>query len=443
MRRAPIRLTTLFLLTLVVTQGSAFAQKAEPNSVPIRASGTLNIILANKNGFVIAADSRMSSDKPFQCASTGRLQLYCDNSQKLFRTSPHSVLVIAGFAVDRGPSPLDLAIAPFLLKKFGPNGLATDDQAEFAPERIKDYLSEALRNVSALHYPFDPEHFEPQRLFVTFARIDRNSRTVLRRFVYTERLKMLAPLNVNVPEFDVQDSGEVLVTTFFQNPFVGLPYVAQAIFDGYWKSTDPDILNYYKKKEHGQLESMSLTEMRKLAAAMLRETRNRVDRVGGGDQVAVFPASGSDADFTLPRLLPTAAQSVPSVLSFAGLNCSTTPCNGPISFSTDPERLQGTYNKFFLASQFVNIPIALEDNIFIGNKFDGVTFIWSGGKPFMRQNQISNCTIEVRPATPLPNTLGLQACRVLTKPVLDYSLDMVGAKAIFHLGQGVMIQPTP
>jgi hypothetical protein len=46
-------------------------------------SGTLNLILANKNGFVIAADSRRSSTTPFKCH--GVRQLYCDDSQSFLR----------------------------------------------------------------------------------------------------------------------------------------------------------------------------------------------------------------------------------------------------------------------------------------------------------------------------------------------------------------------
>jgi hypothetical protein len=79
---------------------------------PAFASGTLNIVLANKNGIVIAADSRMSSSAPFSCGNA--MQLYCDNSQKLFRTGERSAIVIAGFAVGRRNSPLDLTLASVL-----------------------------------------------------------------------------------------------------------------------------------------------------------------------------------------------------------------------------------------------------------------------------------------------------------------------------------------
>src|SRR5271170_2628571 len=102
-------LTSLVSLAILVMPAQVAAQQENSQSNPVMASGTLNLVLANKNGFVVAADSRMSSDHPFLCE--GKRQLYCDNSQKLFRTTPNSAMVIAGFAVGQFKSPLDLAVA--------------------------------------------------------------------------------------------------------------------------------------------------------------------------------------------------------------------------------------------------------------------------------------------------------------------------------------------
>jgi 20S proteasome alpha/beta subunit len=424
---------------LVLTVAQAKQQETGPN--PVSASGTLNILLANKNGFVIAADSRMSSERNFLCGQA--MQPHCDNSQKLFRTTPNSALVIAGFAVDGQNSPLNLAIASVLLKQFGPHGLDNDDQAQFALDRIKYKLSQALRNVSALHYPFDPQHFEPQQLKITFARIDGNSKPVLRQLIYTETLKLSAPLQVYVPDFDISDSGEVPVPKF--RPYAtGLPYVAQAIFDGFWDSKDPEILNYYERKKRDQLDSMPLTEMRRLAAAILRETERFISKVGGKDQIGVFPAERNGVEFTLPKNLQANAESIPSVLSSVGLDCSGTPCNGPISFSVDLTQPQGPYKTFYLASHFRNMPIALEDNIFIGNIFEGVTFkMHGGGVPFMMLNTVTNCTLEVPQAIPMPTIPDLRACQIVRKEVVGYPLDTVGARRVWSAGPGILIQPQP
>src|ERR1039458_3668293 len=93
------RFAPVLLLSATLMSVRAVAQQLAPEANATLASGTLNIILANKNGFVIGADSRMSSDTSFDCE--GKLQLYCDNSQKLFRSTSHSAMAIAGFAVGR------------------------------------------------------------------------------------------------------------------------------------------------------------------------------------------------------------------------------------------------------------------------------------------------------------------------------------------------------
>src|SRR5579863_2847124 len=102
------------------------------------ASGTLNLVLANRNGFVIVTDSRMSSDNAFHChdetsspSCDNQLQhkttFYCDDSQKLFRTGHGSAAAIAGFAVGHDyPSPLRLQIADIMRRKFGPSGMTGD-----------------------------------------------------------------------------------------------------------------------------------------------------------------------------------------------------------------------------------------------------------------------------------------------------------------------------
>jgi hypothetical protein len=65
-------------------------------------TGTLNLLLANRRGYVVGADSRRTRLVP---------RTYWDDSQKLFRVGPKSAMVIAGFAswAAQG-SPLDLVV---------------------------------------------------------------------------------------------------------------------------------------------------------------------------------------------------------------------------------------------------------------------------------------------------------------------------------------------
>lgn len=60
--------TILFLLSLLFRQ----VVVAESNDDAMLATGTLNLVIANKNGIVVVADSRMSSENPFPCGPAMR-----------------------------------------------------------------------------------------------------------------------------------------------------------------------------------------------------------------------------------------------------------------------------------------------------------------------------------------------------------------------------------
>src|SRR5713226_5839041 len=95
--RASLILNVLVLLLAVMVHATRAAQEPAAKGGAAVSSGTLNLILANRNGFVIAADSRRSDPRTaFNCG--GVIQHYCDDSQKLFRTAEKSAMVIAGFA---------------------------------------------------------------------------------------------------------------------------------------------------------------------------------------------------------------------------------------------------------------------------------------------------------------------------------------------------------
>jgi len=163
---------------------------------PVIASGTLNLVLANQNGFVIAADSRMSANRLFPCA--GGIQakqasetgfFYCDDSQKLFRAGTRSAMVINGFAVG-GYSTLRLAVSSALRRRFGPNGFA--DNRGSVP-MIADWgssaLEQALVGVAAL---YDPSLLPESNMTfgAIYAGFNNEGRTILRHrcFVGVGRL---------------------------------------------------------------------------------------------------------------------------------------------------------------------------------------------------------------------------------------------------------------
>lgn len=405
----------------------AAAQKPENESGTTLATGTLNVILANKNGFIIAADSRMSSEKPIPCNE--KAQLYCDNSQKLFRTSPYSAIAIAGFAVGRrvGGSPLDLAVASALRKKFGINGFPTDQYAEDTLNGVDIILSEPLIGVAAIHDPSTPA--TDLSLTVTLARLDSQGVPVLQQLQFVETWIPMGPLNIMAPRYTAKFSQKVPITKFVPVA-VGIQFVADGILQGVYKSDDPAIQNYYRKLKSNLLDDMPLSEMRALALAILRETERLTDYVGGGDQVGEFPANG-EISFHLPGTLLTDQQLTARLIRWEGLTCTKSavpPCgNPPMSFTVDSSHpLNEQFTKFLLASEFKDIPVSLDNNIFIADNFEGVTLKWYGGHFFSYRNTFKNCVLELTPDAQLSLYPELATCRVERKKIINLAPGTVG-----------------
>ena len=387
----------VLVLPMVTLAGTlALAQRPETERSTTLATGMLNIIIANKNGFVIAADSRMSSDKPFLCKD--KRQLYCDNSQKLFRTTPHSAIVIAGFAVGRriNGSPLDLAVASALRKEFGMAGFRTDEQAGDALKLMDVFLSDALTGVAAIHDPNTPA--QNLSLTATLARLNGDGVPILQQLQLTETWTPMGPLGIVAPRYGSTISREVPITKFFPVT-VGISFVADGILQGAYKSSDPAIQDYYRRLKANQLDDMPLSEMRALALVILHETKKLTDYVGGGDQIGEFPTS-EKVSFRLPRALPSDSQLTARLKRWEGLTCTKTqvpPCgNAPVSFTIDSAHpMNEPFTKLLIASEFKDISVALDNNLFIADSFDGATFKWRGGTFFSYRNTFRNCILEL------------------------------------------------
>lgn len=415
-----------WLLSTILIPLKSVAQQSGPEVNRFLTSGTLNIILANKNGFVIGTDSRMSGDEPFPCA--GRAQLHCDNSQKLFRTTPHSAFAIAGFAVGGGNTPLDLALAPVLRRGFGPNGLPRDENSDAIAHSLEIILEDALTDVAAICDPSTPS--TALSVTVILARINDKQVPVLQQLQLTEAWTPMGPLKVLAPQYSSRLTPEVTVTKFF-GASVGIKFVAEAILKGVYKSDDPLIRDYYRRRKMGQLDDMGLNEMSALAHVILRETEKFTEFVGGGDQMSEF-ASGDDATFHLPTGLTNDTQTTPTVTRWEGLECISTQTpfcgNAPVSFSRNPAQMAGAvrFAKLFIASEFRDIPVALDGNLFIGDSFEGVTLKWNGGSFFSYRNTFKDCVLELTSNAREHLHPELSTCRIVRNSVVDLPPGTIG-----------------
>jgi hypothetical protein len=432
MRTAFNRVAILTLLASMLMVQRSMAQAPESGVRPALASGTLNLILANKNGFVIAADSRMSSENVVPC--DGKNQTFCDNSQKLFRTGRTAAMVIAGFAVGSSNSPLDLTVASLLRKRFGSDGIPDERGGPIlASNWVQGALGQSLMGVAAL---YDPAVVSAQdlTLIATFAGFNEDGTTVVRQLRFTPTWRSLEPLNIPTPEYQITVE-EQKITRFFRLT-AGITCVADAILAGTYKSDDPIIRSYRQKLHNHLLDAMPLQEMRTLAEVILRETRNFTPMVGGEDQIGVFPING-EVQWHLPAVLPSHTQLSPNFILSKGLFCRNAEpsCTGGdrglIYFQDFQHPLDQPIAKFFLASRFEEIDIALDNNYFVKSRFEDVTLKWSGGAfPFMRANTYERCTVEIPEEKSLPSDSELNGkCHLIKKAQVSVNPGVVGAPA--------------
>jgi len=420
-------IAVLVLVSCVGMTETDPAQTPNAETNPALASGTLNLVLANKNGIVIAADSRMSSDAPFLCA--GVMQNYCDNSQKLFRTGDRSAMVVAGFAVGRGNSPLDLSLASVLRKRFGTDGLPGErGEVAMVTDWAKPTLEQSLTGVAAL---FDPTRKAPEDLILvaTFIGFNKNGMPVVKQQKYIENWVRSGPLSITVPDYQVVER-EITVERF-AGVYSGIACVADAILHGYYKSDDPVIRSYYEKRRHeGLLDDAPLDDLKTLAKVILRETRNFTGAVGGEDQIGIFPVNGK-VQWSLPAL-PSDKDLPARFYLWRGVECvEEKPCKyDRIAFTEDWQHsLDEPIAKFFLAGQFKGIAVALDNNYFVRNSFDGVTFKWQGGGfPYLLGNTFSNCVLELPEHGDVPKESEISGkCKLVRESKVVVESTTVGA----------------
>ncbi|MBZ5663050.1 MAG: hypothetical protein LAO30_00460 [Acidobacteriia bacterium] len=405
------------LLTSAFCLPWANAQVSASGSAGL-ASGTLNLILANKNGFVIAADSRMSSDTPFECEKGLPKRLYCDNSQKLFKTGNRSAMVIAGFAAGRAepPSPFDLVVASVLRKSFGPCGqrifqvttgpepkgeVVCAPDAMALPVWAQIDLVPALTAVASL---YDPEHLPSDKMFfvTSFASIDKQGKISIQQQYFNGHW-VYASGNVPVPVYSVSRTPGDVVDRFY--PVAeGINDIALQVLRGQYESPDPTIRSYYRRLLAGPSgrDSMTVSEMRELARVILRETRKaHRNFVGGPDQIGVFPVKGQPSISGLAGLSKD-KQLTPRFFLNSCLvydkdhRGSNGPCMNGTLHEDFMRPLDEVIAQFFLASRFKDVSVAIDNNYFVRSEFDGVTFKYTGKKPpFALGNTYNDCSVEL------------------------------------------------
>ena len=79
-----------------------------------------------------------------------------------------------------------------------------------------------------------------------------------------------------------------------------------------------------------------------------------------------------------------------------------------------------------MGSEFKDIPVTLDNNLFVGDNFEGVTFKWNGGQFFLHRSIIKDCVLEMTINAKVDGHPELRACRIIRKSAVDIPSGTVG-----------------
>lgn len=367
--------------------------------------GTLNVILANQNGFVIAADSKITFNR------TSKDAIF---SQKLFRLSQNGAMVVAGF-YSSGMEPFRYEVPGILVGRFGKTGL---NDGRGAVSMAAGWLSEvigvrltALAGIYATylgHYSgLTPEKFS---FVATFAELNEDRVPEIRRLQFIPSIEAIGSKGNRFPLFD-RPTETRIISAHFEGITVGITAVANAILNGDYETRRDEIQAYYKKKHAQTLDGMTIDEMKRLVYAIFDETGkhyNSSQYVGGPVQIGVFHRDGkvewlqqqwpeyrpaiTKARLTIGSKVGGQRENIGYVREVWAPSSPTTITAEPgksANFTPVPDQL------IFLDTAFDTVQLAIEKNTLIGSKFYNCLLTYTeSGALLSAQNECINTMVQ-------------------------------------------------
>lgn len=405
MRLDFLKLPPIFFLLLALACASCLAHDGSSAGTP--EIGTLNLLLANKRGFVVAADSRRTRMSDLR---------HWDDSQKLFRIGPKSALVIAGFAswAARG-SPLDTQVASFLREELSdPVWTSGKRPVTELPNMVRANIGYELKLFGALNATRRPAPSPEELDFqVLAASVIRDSVQIV-RISFTPQVGVFGPFDLAVPSYDMQSTSTTV--QHFVAYSAGIDTIARTILDGTVNTHDERILNYYRSRDAEQLDNLSLDSIKDLTEAVFEETERASEFVGGPNQIGIFPKNGP-VGWKLPQL---ATDKKRFRSTFLNVGVTYKP-NGvtPYEYSlihgkkmvfefgmSLVQPFDEPFTQVFVGSWFQDVAVSLDGNAFAGNHFVNTTFEYQGAAMyFSPDNTIDGCKLEAPADAAIPQIL--------------------------------------
>jgi hypothetical protein len=403
------RLFTIFTVATVAILATGQSIPANTTGNREASSGTLNLVLANRNGFVIAADSRRT-------AANGH---HWDDSQKLFSVGKRSALVIAGFAAAAAPgTPLDVQVSALLREHF--DDKLQKRKVSFIGQDVSGWMrlpmAQELQVVGAVFGSFGYYQMDMSAIIAGY---DVNNKPKIVRFEFKPQLQPYGPALTMLPVFDTEITS--IDVKGFKWSSAGIDSIANAVMAGTYASSDQRIVRYYTARERNQLDRVPLEVLRQLAEAILDETQKSTVLVGGPSQIAVFP-HGGNARWLAPEMQSSKQRVLRTILWLGG------PSNVKrqdgqhftmrmSAFEDLTRPVTEQYTQVFVGGVTQDVDVALDGNIFAGCMFSDVTFKYKGGSFwFGDNNTLQRCEVEIEQGSALPPGTPLERkCRIIPK----------------------------
>ena len=260
-----LRLFTILFLFITVAYGR---DKEQPSS-PVR--GTINVVLANKNGIVAVTDSMQSYRDPV----SGTWKQLPEPGRKLFNLDVKTVCTIAGFGSVSVPALPEITSSSIgILQLYKENSQDTVQTFNTNFANLGYLFRLHLETIADVLSTYPPDGFQ-----LLMAGFDTDGTPKIGKLVLGLTLQPDGTFS------SVYEKSEIkIVASNFLYYLAGQPDVAQSILDNPGTRPNVPIVRRYAQAR----DSLSLEELKELALLLSHETAIGNPTVGGDDQIALL-----------------------------------------------------------------------------------------------------------------------------------------------------------
>lgn len=331
--------------------------------------GTINIVLANENGFVVLTDSMLTS---------GSKQLR-EPGQKLFQLDDKTVCTIAGFvAASGGPHYLLYTSTGSIIRDYRQQlarkpPLSIDAKLTSLATLFRFYLSSVaiVRDVTGR-----TTLIRDYQLQLTVAGYDTDGKPKIGKIT----LQMPRnSLTLEIQSASISDVGANLIWSLAGEPDVAAGLLHNPRLD----EGDTALQRYSTSLRENRGQSLTIREMEELASSLARHTANAYPSVGGPNQIAILQ-HGRVISVDQPAF-PDSPKALLRYNLFVGDD-----------FLGDSFSIGGT--ALFVTTMFSQGHLRLDGDYFFAGTFTQTTITYDGGfMYFDPTNKVDDCVLIIGP----------------------------------------------